>query len=573
VLVDHRGQPMSSASGKYKKAAPPLLGEKFGNWGGEEQRMLQLPGGGFLQFNLDNLTLQDFRQMKDNYQISNSLAILTFMMHQTEWHIECDDPKIVEECTKQLTDIWGQLVRSMSTSFWSGYSPNVLQWENDVDGQAVVLNKIKDLIPEDCRVHWKKTDGKTVSANEDQISPKIKIYDGITQAGWSKTIPVDNSYWYPLLMENGNYYGRKLLRTAFQPWFFSILLHLFSNRYFERFGEPTPVGRAPYDETINYNGREMKSQEAMGTILRSLKSRGTVVLPDDRTPIGDETNPGYDYTIEYLESQMRGADFEKYMTRLDEEMSLALFTPILLMRTSDVGSYNLGVGHMQMYMIMLNAISADWANYINKYILRPIAKFNSNKGDRHPPVKIKFRKLGKESGELIRDLISEGFRNGKYTIDTKELSETSGLDIQDDPKWKHPEDKAQEALDHELEVAGRIDADGNATSKSDGGKDKDVATTQKKISARVAQQIQNAYKQGVMPDPSRVDFGFGRALAAAFNTADSPYGGGVAAEQFFRTAKGWMTDVQGMPDEYPDAESYMKGLDRLMVHESERLVA
>jgi hypothetical protein len=52
---------------------------------------------------------------------------------------------------------------------------------------------------------------------------------------------------------------------------------------------------------------------------------------------------------------MRGADFERYMTRLDEEMSIGLFTPILLLRTADVGSYNLGQGHMQIYLWMLNA--------------------------------------------------------------------------------------------------------------------------------------------------------------------------------------------------------------------------
>ena len=51
-------------------------------------------------------------------------------------------------------------------------------------------------------------------------------------------------------MENGNYYGRKLLNACFTPWYFSTLIHLFANRYYERFGEPIPIGRAPFDEDV-----------------------------------------------------------------------------------------------------------------------------------------------------------------------------------------------------------------------------------------------------------------------------------------------------------------------------------
>lgn len=565
TLLGPNGNPISSK--QFKKSLPPALGEKYGNWGGEETKMLQLPGGGFLQFNLDSLTLNDFRQMKDNYQINSSLSILTFMLHQIEWHIECDDKKIRDECTQQLEAVWSRLVRAMSQALWAGFSPNVLQWENDINNKSVTLTKIKDLIPEDCRVNWKKTSGAGLgdSINNDIISSKIKVYDGIRQAGWKDAIPVENSFWFPLLMENGDYYGKKLLRPAFQPWFFSILLHLFSNRYFERFGEPTPVGRAPYDEDVPYGGKNVKSQDMMSDLLNKLRNRSVVVLPDDRTQIGTETNPGYDYQIEYLESQMRGADFGQYMTRLDEEMSLALFTPILLMRTADVGSYNLGVGHMQMYQMMLNAVSADWAFYINKYILHPIAKYNSPAGDNHSAVRIRFSKLGKQSGELVRDILSQGFRDGRFTFDIKELSEYAGMEIEEH------ELPAPTLVNPNIDPNQPVDANGNPTSKTDGSTAKDIATTSKKISARVAAQVENAYGRSEMPDPAKISFGYKDKLARAFREAESPYGGGIAAEQFYRTVSGWMEDCMAMPEEFPDAASYMIGLNRVMSYEVKRL--
>ena len=57
-------------------------------------------------------------------------------------------------------------------------------------------------------------------------------------------------------------------------------------------------------------------------------------------------------------------------------MSLALFTPLLLLRTADSGGFNQGVAHTQVYLWMLNAIAEDWKEYIDRYILAPLAIFN-----------------------------------------------------------------------------------------------------------------------------------------------------------------------------------------------------
>jgi hypothetical protein len=425
-LLGPDGEPISSSKFN-KKAKPPILGERLGSWAGEEVRLLMLPGGGAIQFDLSRLTLTDFRQMKEHYQINASLAVLTFMLHQMEWHIECEDKKARDFYEETMRKVWTRLVRAKSQAFWAGFSPNILQWENDLPNRRVVLDKVKDLIPEECYVNWKVIDGYSPPGTN--MKPKIKIFDGIRQDFWPYPIPVANSYWYPLLMENGDYYGRKLLKPAFVSWFFSLLLHLFANRYYERFGEPVPVGRAPFDEDVELEGTSMRGNVAMEQILRSIRNRSVAVLPSQKTPVTDaETNPDYDYQIEYLESQMRGADFERYMTRLDEEMSLALFTPILLMRTADVGSYNLGVGHMKVYLWMLNAISDDWKTYIDKYILRPMRDFNFGVNAEMP--EIKFRRLGVENGDLVRDLINTLVSGGKLKLDVRELGEMAGLTME-----------------------------------------------------------------------------------------------------------------------------------------------
>ena len=417
-LVDVHGRPLSSKT-YNKKASPPALGEKYGTWGGPDLQFFMLPGGGAIQFDLNMLDLSDYRQMRDHYQINSSLTVLMFLLHQMEWKITgVGDIKQREFYTEQMENNWTPLVRSKSTAFWAGYSPNVLQWENDTPNRRINLTKVKDLIPEDSHVNWKTVDGYKTH--------KISVYDGIKQYG-GPTIPVVNSYWYPLLREYGDMSGRKLLRSAFQPWFFSILLHLFANRYYERFGEPTPIGRAPYEDEIRYNGVEMRGNKAMELILTGLRNRSVVVLPNEKTPYGDETNPDFDYQIEYLESQMRGADFERYMTRLDEEMSLALFTPILLMRTADVGSYNLGTQHSIIYQWLLNAIGGDWKYYIDWYLLRPMRDYNFGTNADMP--RIKFKRMGQQNQELVKEMANAVVSTGRAKPDYEQLGEEAGLTL------------------------------------------------------------------------------------------------------------------------------------------------
>ena len=477
-LLGPDGKPISSAT-LNKKAPAPALGAKYGEWGGPNAQIMNLPGGGAMMFDLDRLEVGDFRQMRDHYQISSSLAVLMFLLHQLEWRIVVDDAKQRDFYTEQIENIWTPMVRSLSQAFWAGYSPNVLEWDNEVATRRIALTKIKDLVPELSMVNWKR-----VEAPDNR---KVSIYDGIRPLN-APVIPVENTFWYPVLMENGNMQGRKLLRSAFQPWFFSILLHLFANRYFERYGEPTPVGRAPFDEDIRFEGEEMHGNQAMEIILQQLRNRSAVVLPNDKTQWADnETRPDYDYQIEYLESQMRGADFERYMTRLDEEMSLAVFTPILLMRTADVGSYNLGTQHGIIYQWMLNAIGGDWKFYIDWYILRPMRDFNFGTNATLP--RIAFRRMGSQNEELVRDVVRALVAKGAVNFDLAQLGEIAGLTL----KQVKTLTKAPAPADP------NAPPDPNAPAQpgdpSQPSQATNVWNVVESLSERIGQQVNNAYKR------------------------------------------------------------------------------
>jgi hypothetical protein len=422
----------------HKKTPPPALGPAFAHKN-FDFNFTQMPGGATLMFDLDKLTMSDYRAMRWHPQVNSSLMLMTFMIHQIDWEIQGEDKRIVQAVEENLRLIWTRLVRAMSTSLWAGYSPNAVEWANAENGNFVFIDKIIDLVPEECEVNWKMVESSYVPPAEPGrtfIPPKVPVFDGIKKLGLNYPIPVEMTFWYPFMIEQGDYYGKKLLKAAFTPWYFSTLIHLFSNRYFERFGEPLPIGRAPFDEDFPYKDssgtlRTKTGKQAMEEALLGLRSRGIVVLPSDRDPSASSGGgrSEYTYDIEYLESQMRGADFERYMYRLDEEISLALFTPTLLMRTADQGSNSLGVQHTQTFLWNLNSIVGDMKEYIDRYIVKRIAAVNS--AGKPKPIEWVPRKMGKDNPETIRSIIAAMISGGMAKVDVKELGVVLGLTLKE----------------------------------------------------------------------------------------------------------------------------------------------
>lgn len=553
------GEYMAGKAGiTNKKAPPPKTGEAFGNWAGREFAYTELPGGGVVQFDLTKLTTADFRNMRDHYQVNASLAVLSFFQHQSDWHIECENEKIAAHVEENLRRIWTQLNRSLSTANWAGHSPNVLQWENDINGRTVQLDKIKDLAPEECEINWKLVDGW---APPDRTPPKFKVYDGIKQfgqPGWP--IPVENSLWYPMLMEHGDHYGRKLLRPAFQSWFFSILVHLFANRYYERFGEPTPVGRAPFDEETSPDGTTtVRGNVYMAQQIQQLRSRSIVVLPNDKSQVGSNGSMEYDYDLEYLESQMRGADFERYMTRLDEEISIATFTPILLLRTADVGSYNLGQGHERIYQMMINAMNADRKMYIDKYIIRKMINYNF--GVNAPNAYISFRKMGNTDAAMLKEVIVALINRGSAKIDLNELGQAVGMTLTEVDGTLQPPPTPEDGQDAPDPATDDADASNTAANR------RESFAVAKEIGDRVRGQVEASFRVNDWSRP--LNMGFKRKMEKALASDGYSRSPIAATNEMYGNLDHWLGDVTSSmkPSEFSGPDEFMAMFENVLNHE------
>jgi hypothetical protein len=376
-------------------------------------------------------------------------------------------------------------------------------------------------------------------------------------------------------MENGDFYGRKLLKSAFAPWYFSQIVHLFANRYYERFGEPVPMGRYPEGADVELDGAMVSGRTAMESILNNLRNRSVVVLPSDRQPTGPNSSE-YEYTLEYLESQMRGADFERYLTRLDEEISMSLFTPILLMRTGDVGSHNLGVQHTQTWLWMMNALAGDIKEYIDRYVVTRLRDYNF--GPNAGRVEWQPKKLGKENVETIRAITTELLRAGKIKFDPEELGEFLGMTVTEvrqvlDPETGQPRPESDDERDEEDERIGRDKPDrGPGRPRGTG----EPRATGREISNRLKGQVVKAFRDGTFGTSRfKPSLGYRRRMEHSFAAAGLEEGQvAEVTRRLYEQTERWLTDAAALgTGEFAGPEDFMALFDRLLDSQIEESVA
>lgn len=566
---------------QFRKADPPKTGDAFNytEWG--DQSLLQMPGSTTLMFDVSKLTTSDFRAMRWHPQVNASLSVMSFMIHQMDWRIECEDQKIADVVEENLRLIWTRLIRAMSQSFWAGYSPSILEWENTQDGKHIFVSKIKDLYPEECQVNWKEVESSYRPPNAfNTIVPKVKVFDGMKKHGLGYPIPPEHTFWYPLMMENGDYTGRKLLKAAFQPWYFSLLIHLYSNRYFERFGEPVPIGRAPFNDDFPIKQTDgstavITGKQAMEQILMNLRSRGIVVLPSDRDPTAS-TGGGrseYEYDIEYLESQMRGADFERYLARLDEEISLSIFTPMLLMRSGSVGSNNLGVQHTQTFLWMLNALAGDMKEYIDRYIVERIKAYNFTPNA--PKCEWVPKKMGKENVETLRAIISQMISGGMVQADIDQLGEALGLTLKEVRQVTDPQAGVTNDPNAPANADGVDNRDRSGRVRAGDGKPRSVGeplATGRQIAARVREQAAKQFREGTF-GAQPMSMGYRRRFVESLEAEGlDTHTAEAATDAVYRKMEGWLKTATALgADEFAGPEDFVELFARRMTTEIENI--
>lgn len=366
-----------------------------------------------VKYNSETISLDTYRKISKYYQVAAALNVISYSIQQIDWFIQASNPTVKKVLTLAVEQIWNRLIRSISKSFIYGFSANVKVFTlKKIDGKNyIVYKKIRDLDPKYCDVCLDKY------GNYDGFW--YKKGDTLSQ----KKINPDYSFWYTSNMENGNLYGDSMLKTIYEPWWFSKKIHTFSNRYYERFGEPLVVGRAPSNTKIKDSKGNIKSaQEVMDGVIANIRNHSSVQMPSDR----DENTKEYQYVLEFLESQARGYDFNNYLDRLDKEIAIGLLLPELMFGGTKGGSYSLGTSQIEVFYTNLMGIMDNIQDYVNLYILPQLIEFNF---DKNKDAKFAYQPLSSSSKKIITDIILSLINKGEIAPEISQLEERSGIKL------------------------------------------------------------------------------------------------------------------------------------------------
>jgi hypothetical protein len=392
------------------KKGKKITEAKFGTWG-PVPNMINYPLSDGTIYNPSKISIETFRKMREDYQINACLNVLSFTIQKINWYIDSDDKKIKDFLEYAIKKIWPELVRYYTKAFWAGYSPAVKVFTMDEKSKKIIYKRIKDLAPETCRVRLK---GDSFNGFRQEAFGNFK----------GENIPAEVSLWYTNDMEDGNYYGRSRLTSAYNPWYYSELIHLFANRYYERFAEPVVVGRAP-NETVEDDSEVKKNaMDLMQATVDGIKSHSSITIPSELDENGNQL-----YDIKYLESQMRGSDFDKYLDRLDMEKARALFVPDLLLGSGKVGSYELGKEHKATFLSgLMSSVDTMFLN-INKYVLPQLVELNF--GVKTKDFEIKYLPISKVNEDNIINIVTAMVNGKMIRPSTKELADVIGIPLEE----------------------------------------------------------------------------------------------------------------------------------------------
>lgn len=392
-------------------------------------------------WNPEKIEVKTFRKMRNEYQIAACLNVWAFTLRKVDWYLEGGDDEVRDKMEESLRKIWIKVIKIVSKSLWAGYSPATKEFEFDKKLKIINYKDLHDLAPESCRVKVNQSGG----------------FEGFWQlAGLATTLNDDDlidplyAFWYPNMMIDGNLYGESLLRGAYNAWYFSELTHLFANRYFERFGEPAVKGRAPATTVTNAStGENVDAMAMMQEVGEKIKSHSVMTIPSDR-----DENGNLMFDIEYMESNMRGVDFNMYLGRLDMEKARAIFVPDLLLGTGRVGSFELGKEHKATFLAAVQGMFDDITEFVQKYLIQPLVEINYGSEKEVP--KFRYLPLTPVDQDTIAKIISEAVRTGSVNLDIEKLARTIGIPTleadelvnQDDTK---PKDSTQIEEDTDVE--------------------------------------------------------------------------------------------------------------------------
>lgn len=328
------------------------------------------------------------------------------------WWIEGRSEEIVETVADLLRPLVRPLFRSCLNAVEFGHQAHEKVWELRTLGTGAAFyayRKLKDLEPGTFELY----------------ADEHGRYAGLRQRHMDEPIPPEKTFVMTLDREWGNLYGRGRLDAAYEPWYWSSVIYQFANRYFERKADPVVKGYAPPEVRPDpRTGADQHNLDALNAELGSLRSSGSIALPDERDEHGNRR-----WDVEYLLDDQRGEMFRHYIEHLDARKLRALFVPERsLTQDGSVGSHAAARQYADTFLLMESGLLTDLVGQVNRHVVRPLVEVNFGAAAAAGEgVRLVTAGIGRGNEEVLVDVLRLAIEAEKTGGKTAELIDRAKL--------------------------------------------------------------------------------------------------------------------------------------------------
>ncbi|MGQ9706860.1 MAG: phage portal protein family protein [bacterium] len=232
------------------------------------------------------------------------------------------------------------------------------------------------------------------------------------------SVPEDKAFIFTYRKEFGNPYGSSRLLPVYDVWRTKELIWLFTNRYFERKGNPPTIVK--YPASPNKKEMDNNADEAL-EMGKALLENAVVALPSTRDETGKEI-----WNVGYLTDDARAGMFLSYLEYLDRMILRAMFIPDRVMtQEGSSGSYALARAHLDLFLISEDGLIADLEEEINRQLVSKIIEYNF--GIKFSNVQLRISRLSRTDRELLGSVFIEMVKNGDAKLPADTLAKELGF--------------------------------------------------------------------------------------------------------------------------------------------------
>jgi len=357
---------------------------------------------------LDTGTIEE---MLDDPTVQLAEAYLTYPITQQPWAIECENEKIAEFLTEQMTRHHRQIHKlclKVALPFGNAAAENV--WAKD--GIYLIIDRILEEV----------NDGAEIVVDDDGN------FLGLRLSGTTEIAPPWKVLWFVWDYSYNNPYGRQILKPAYVHWFAKLLFQTYQVRYFERKAIPPPVVKYPKNVQVHPTtgvSTEVNRSAAESVVANMNGDSGIVVEqpqlnPDGSQPLGWE--------VSELQIDNTSDSFDEPIQQRAKEIMRAHLIPDRLITSDSNGGMVFGDEEIQktLFFYVLGDIMGYAEGSIKCQFLDPLRIINF--GENSPPAFLKYSPLVDARRKLFEKMFEYMLQTKQASVDMVKVFEELAID-------------------------------------------------------------------------------------------------------------------------------------------------